>query len=287
MQDQKINAEKITKPIQLLAAWLIGLIVLVSALITAAATVKTPTWLPVFYSISAVAIIPVFLGLIFLLQTKYRPEMQEDVFYAKYLEKDTMTFKYVGKDEIKDLEIDKFKQEIISLSQNTKDELKKIQEIVKTTTNKPDQEREIAQIIEKSDDKLDQVKQIVKFASITLNINSKLPNYSQILSVIKKIGFSKYSEFGTNEIALKHFVLSFGEKISYDIYINLIYDLIPLGATHVRLTQQTIDDTTNTIFVGSYALDGNITPIDEHLINKLSNIKDSQKFGDFIKQFSS
>ncbi|OZI08062.1 hypothetical protein BWI93_11255, partial [Siphonobacter sp. BAB-5385] len=89
MTEHKIQPEKITKPIQLLAVWLVGLILLVSALITAAATVKEPYWLPAFYSISAVAIIPLFLGLIFLLQTKFRPQMQEDEYYSKYLNENT------------------------------------------------------------------------------------------------------------------------------------------------------------------------------------------------------
>ena len=97
MQKNNINPEKITKPLQLLASWLIGLILIVSTLLTAAGTIISPSWLPAFFGISAVAIIPIFLLLIFLLQTKYRPEMQEDSDYAKYLDNNTMTFEEVKK----------------------------------------------------------------------------------------------------------------------------------------------------------------------------------------------
>ena len=92
MNEQKIKPEKITKPIQLLAVWLIGLIAIETSLLTAAGTITQPEWLPVFFGISAVSIIPLFLLLIFLLQTKYRPQIQEDEFYSKYLDKNTQSF---------------------------------------------------------------------------------------------------------------------------------------------------------------------------------------------------
>ena len=93
-----IKPEKVTKPIQLLGAWLLGLILLVIALLTASAKTYELKWLNAFYGISAVLIIPLFLRLIFLLQTKYRPEMQADEFYSEMLKnkytKDIMTEKY-------------------------------------------------------------------------------------------------------------------------------------------------------------------------------------------------
>jgi hypothetical protein len=49
MENHNIKPEKITKPIQLLAVWLIGLILMVSALLTAAGTINKPLWLPVFF----------------------------------------------------------------------------------------------------------------------------------------------------------------------------------------------------------------------------------------------
>lgn len=87
MSDHKIDASKVTKPIQLLAAWLAGLIIINGSFLTAAARLEHPDWASGLLVISAVLNVPIFLFGLFLLQTKFRPEMQEDEFYSKYLEK--------------------------------------------------------------------------------------------------------------------------------------------------------------------------------------------------------
>lgn len=87
METHKINPDKITKPIQLLAAWLVGLILVNCSFLTAASHLTDPSWIPPLLVIAAVLNVPIFLVSLFLLQTKFRPEMQEDTFYSKYLEK--------------------------------------------------------------------------------------------------------------------------------------------------------------------------------------------------------
>ena len=86
MSNHKIAPEKVTRPIQLLAAWLTGLIVTDGAFLSAAIYISSPNWAAGVLVIAAVVNVPLFLISIFLLQTKYRPEMQEDVYYSKYLE---------------------------------------------------------------------------------------------------------------------------------------------------------------------------------------------------------
>ena len=83
----QILPEKITKPIQLLAAWLAGLTVVNASFLTAAGILNTPEWLPALLTIAAVVNVPLFITSLFLLQTRFRPEMQEDTFYSKYLER--------------------------------------------------------------------------------------------------------------------------------------------------------------------------------------------------------
>lgn len=85
MTEHRIDASSVTKPIQLLAAWLVGLLALNVSFLGAAAIINTPTWAPGLLVWSAVLNVPVFLACLFLLQTKFRPEMQEDSFYSKYL----------------------------------------------------------------------------------------------------------------------------------------------------------------------------------------------------------
>jgi len=86
MAEQRIDPSKVTKPIQLLAAWLAGLVLTDSAFLTAASVISKPEWAAGALVIASIANVPVFLAALFLLQTRFRPEMQEDVFYAKYLE---------------------------------------------------------------------------------------------------------------------------------------------------------------------------------------------------------
>jgi hypothetical protein len=279
MSENKINAEKITKPIQLLAVWLIGLIALVGSLLTAAGTIHQPDWMPVFLAISAVSIIPMFLGLIFLLQTRYRPEMQEDLFYSKYLEKDSQTFEDINNENSNNLEIDELKREILSISESTKEELEKIRTVIKQDDSKSNQSK-ISEIIEKSDDKLDKLKELIKFASIDLKINIQLKNYNKVLEIIKSIGFINFSEFGKNKTAPAKLVISIGGNIQIDVIKTLVVDLIPLGATSIRMRLES----SNAIYIGSYNTE-DLVPINEELISALLSLEDQLKFSNFMVKY--
>ena len=84
----EIKPEKITSPIQLLAVWLSGLILIDGSFLIAATSIKSPSWIPALLVVSAIIFVPLFLVLIFIMQTKFRPELQEDSFYSKYLDKE-------------------------------------------------------------------------------------------------------------------------------------------------------------------------------------------------------
>ncbi|WP_426785291.1 hypothetical protein ACP3TB_17225 [Rahnella variigena] len=85
MEKHAINPEKITKPIQLLSAWLLGMLLVNSTFLFAAKEIQNPSWASSLLVIAAVVNVPVFLISLFLLQTKFRPQMQEDQYYAEYL----------------------------------------------------------------------------------------------------------------------------------------------------------------------------------------------------------
>jgi len=61
MTEQKIKPEKITKPIQLLAAWLVGLFSIDSCFLFAAANLETGSWESRALVIAAMVNVPVFL----------------------------------------------------------------------------------------------------------------------------------------------------------------------------------------------------------------------------------
>lgn len=93
-----INAEKLTKPIQLLAAWLVGLLSISSSFLIAAANIQVE-WQSGVLVIAAVINVPLFLAAVFILQTKFRPELQEDSYYSTYLNSKTNTLVTVNKSE--------------------------------------------------------------------------------------------------------------------------------------------------------------------------------------------
>src|SRR5690349_20791739 len=70
MAEPRIEPHKITKPIQLLAVWLAALVILVGGFLAAARTVSHPPWLASVFGITAVALVPLFLCFIFVMQTK-------------------------------------------------------------------------------------------------------------------------------------------------------------------------------------------------------------------------
>jgi hypothetical protein len=85
MAEHQIVPERITKPIQLLAAWLVGLVLVNGSFLFAASNVDHPAWASGLLVIAAVFNVPIFIGALFLLQTKFRPQIQEDSYYAEYL----------------------------------------------------------------------------------------------------------------------------------------------------------------------------------------------------------
>jgi ABC-type multidrug transport system fused ATPase/permease subunit len=279
MEQNNIQPEKITKPIQLLAAWLLGLILLVTALIAGAGTIRTPTWISGFFAISAVAIIPLFLLLIFLLQTKYRVEMQEDTYYAKYLDKNTLTFEYVDKD--KNIEKNILNEEVLKMSNETRSQLDEIKKIIGEVGQKTIREKKIETIIEQSDNILEELKNITKYSAVDLKINKSLPQYAAIVEVIKNMGFSKFLEFGTNSVPSK-FVIAIGKKVSIEIAKQIILGLIPLGANAVKLTKPIPNESLDsTVYIGSYMMNGT-TPIDSTFLNELNSLDDNKPFEDVL-----
>lgn len=92
MGDPQIQPHRITKPIQLLAVWMAGLVLLVGSFLTGARVLAKPDWVPPFLAIAAVSLVPLFLVLLFLMQTKFRPQLQEDVYYSKWLRTQTRVF---------------------------------------------------------------------------------------------------------------------------------------------------------------------------------------------------
>lgn len=92
MMSHKIEPHKITRPIQLLAVWFAALVLLVGAFLAAAGNVNNPTWLPKLFGITAVVLVPSFIISIFVMQTKFRPQLQDDPYYSEWLKRQAASF---------------------------------------------------------------------------------------------------------------------------------------------------------------------------------------------------
>lgn len=116
MQQQQIQPHKVTKPIQLLAAWLVGLILTNASFLAAALHIDGAEWLRGVLVVAAIINVPLFLLALFVLQTKFRAELQEDTFYSEYLSKKTSTVIKVDKNSSQDAKIEALEQQVAALS---------------------------------------------------------------------------------------------------------------------------------------------------------------------------
>ena len=85
MQETRIHPEKITHPVQLMAAWFVMLVLLVGVLLTAATKIDQPTWAAGFLVISSVVLSVLVMLAVFLMLTKFRPHLQGPKEYAEWL----------------------------------------------------------------------------------------------------------------------------------------------------------------------------------------------------------
>lgn len=85
----QIQPQQVTRPIQLLAAWLVGLIVIDGIFLEIALRLEPGAWERGWLVLAAILNVPAFLTAMFTLQTRFRAELQDDPHYAQYLSKKT------------------------------------------------------------------------------------------------------------------------------------------------------------------------------------------------------
>jgi hypothetical protein len=161
MEKQQLNPERITKPIQLLGAWLVGLLTIDSAFLTAATSMDLNSWQSGVLTVAAILNVPIFIGALFLLQTKFRPELQEDSYYSTYLNNRTNEVMRVP---IKDI----VNEQLLSRIQQLENKIK-------------------YSAASDTDSKL---------SSLSFGVNVHLTNQDKIESELEKIGISSIRIFG-------------------------------------------------------------------------------------------
>ncbi|MBW1297830.1 hypothetical protein [Aquimarina litoralis] len=280
MSQNNIKPDKITKPIQLLAAWLLGLIILVGVLITAATLVKEPAWLPVFFSISAVLIIPVFLFLIFQLQTRYRPQMQEDQYYSEYLNQNTMTVESEANEELKNSITKTINHKIKELAKLQDKQLIEINDRINSLIPKSDQPIDNFPVSDK----------FFKTDKTFVNLNQNLEKLDKIEELLNYLNVFSINIFGNN---VEHkppsiFLLSFGEEVDFDFLRVLIKELIPYGL--IAIANISSNWRKNDIYIGSYAYRDKykkpvpILKISDKVLSTMEEFTNTKSFSEYVER---
>ncbi|EHN67973.1 hypothetical protein [Aliivibrio fischeri] len=243
MSNQNINPEKVTKPIQLLAAWLSGLVVVNAAFLVSATSIGIEHWSSSALVIASIINVPMFLVAIFLLQTKFRPEMQEDSYYSKYLE--AQISPETGQLET-EVEKSKFKDSI-HLKQQLEDLNKKVNQLSSHIESTP----EVVEISQLATNVMESIEG--EFIP-NIQLNDLLPNYSEIIDRLKAENITISSEFGSSNPEKieppKLFMISFGSNVNIPVLQKIIEICKPLGAAVLSY----VDDeySTDNIYIGSY-----------------------------------
>lgn len=96
MARQQVDPGRVLTPTQLLAAVLVVLLVTIPALITGAATVDSPSWVPGAFAIGAVAEAPLAMIIVYRLLTKFRSNLVNDERLAEELSRASLTSEHLN-----------------------------------------------------------------------------------------------------------------------------------------------------------------------------------------------
>jgi hypothetical protein len=85
MSGSNLIADKIKSPIQLMAAWFVMLVSVITVLLTTAVNIEKPDWAAGYLVISSSVVFLIVISCVFLMLTKYRPHLQDGKEYAEWI----------------------------------------------------------------------------------------------------------------------------------------------------------------------------------------------------------
>ncbi|NOH26446.1 hypothetical protein [Vibrio europaeus] len=221
MNQNKINPEKLTKPIQLLAAWLVGLLSISSSFLVAASNIEI-AWQSGLLVIAAVVNVPLFLSAVFLLQTKFRPELQEDSYYSSYLSNKTNTIVKVTKSDAHfhelNAKIEKLEHSIFAMNE-------------RKGSNKDS-----------------------GLSHLLVGVNKHLPDGDEIKSVLAKHSVQGVTRFGPDDMSVSERVMSISIYLPKDIQALLIALCKEIGMDGYNFFDNAEEQTREDVLIGSYGV---------------------------------
>jgi hypothetical protein len=228
MSDQKIQPVAITKPMQLLAAWLVGLLAIDGTFLLAAARMAPGTLEATALIWAAIVNVPLFLGALFLLQTKFRPELQEDLYYSTYISQRTNQTISVSRDE---------QRTSVVLSR-----IERLESMIETSAfaNTPAGTLSLLSVVD-------------------FGINEKLPDAESLSQRLLCLGVERHTWFSADEPP-KHRVVAISERLP-DHVRNAVLKLVEeLGFVRYTLFDNHIEQAEEAVLFGSYGDEGQRLP---------------------------
>ncbi|WP_182335213.1 hypothetical protein [Stenotrophomonas acidaminiphila] len=214
MTDSHIRPERITKPIQLLAAWLAGLFSINATFLFTVTRLPVDSWEMRALTVAAITNVPIFLIALFVLQTKFRPELQEDSYYSTYLSSKTNQTLTISNDGVK----------VVTIAQ-------KISEIENRVAPSPDSHTTLK--------------------GLSYGVCKYLEDIEAISNKLAQTGVLSYSMFGGKEPPPFR-TLAISKHLSREVLEQVLILARDLGFTDYKLYDNVLEDATEDVLFGSY-----------------------------------
>ncbi|HLP99358.1 MAG TPA: hypothetical protein VK149_13040 [Sideroxyarcus sp.] len=218
MTESTVRPDKITKPIQLLGAWLAGLFSIDSCFLFAAANMQAGSWEAKVLIVAAILNVPIFLVAVFLLQTKFRPELQEDSYYSTYLSRRTNEPITITKEDARFAQLH---QKLVE---------------IESRIAVPKQEGEVIN---------------EGFASLAIGVNKYLPDRARIGAKLSELGVIGYSTFA-GSTPPEGRIVSISQYLPKKVMQDVIKVSRDLGFHHYSIFDNEGEETEEDVLFGSY-----------------------------------
>lgn len=220
MSDTKIQPAAITKPMQLLAAWLVGLLAIDSCFLLAATKFPPSSIESAALTWASIVNVPLFLGALFLLQTRFRPELQEDLYYSTYINQKTNEAVSVSRDE----------QRLATVLGR----IERIENLLKAAST---------ELLTRDHKNL--------LFGVTFGINEHFPDKQDLSSKLLSMGIDRHTWFGGDEPP-KGRVISVSEHLPKETQEAVLALAETLGFTRYNFFDNQMEEAEEDVLIGSY-----------------------------------
>jgi hypothetical protein len=220
MSEAKIQPSTITKPMQMLAAWLVGLLAIDSTFLLAATRMPSGSAEATALIWAAILNVPLFIVALFLLQTRFRPELQEDLYYSTYISQKT--------------------NETLAVT-------RKANQTVSVT----DRVEKVEGVLVATDPQGEKSQHLVLLSTLDIAVNRHLSDKDEIAKKLFNLEISSHTWFGS-ETPPKDRVISFSSDLSKQTRDLVLMMASELGFKRYNVYDALEEDIVEDVLIGSY-----------------------------------